>query len=291
MLPGMAPKLRIAIVGPGNLGTALGLALQRAGYTVDSVLTRPGARSRAKARLLARKLQSSASEDAAQVDADLFWLCVPDSQIREAARQLAGQRAWKGIVALHSSGALASDELQALRAKGATVASAHPMMTFVAGSQPAFSGVPFAVEGDAAAVRSAQRILLSLGAQAYPIRKRDKPAYHAWGTFASPLFTALLATTEQVARLASVPAKEARKRMIPILLQTLANYAAFGAPDAFSGPIIRGDVQTVQQHLRALRKAPVAREVYSSLASAALEYLPSRNSAALQRALRRNSSR
>src|SRR5579864_2620782 len=252
MLPGMAPKPRIAIVGPGNLGTALGLALRRAAYVVDSVLTRPGAKSRAKAKQLARKLQARTLTDVAQVDADLFWLCVPDSQIGATARHLAPQRGWKGIVVLHSSGALASDELQALRAKGAAVASVHPMMTFVAGSQPAFAGVPFAVEGDAVAIRPARRIVLSLGAQAYPIRKRDKPAYHAWGTFASPLFTALLATTEQAARLAGVPAKDARKRMIPILLQTLANYAAFGAPNAFSGPIIRGDVQTVQRHLRAL---------------------------------------
>ena len=291
MLPGMEPKPRIAIVGPGNLGTALGLALRRAGYDIDSVITRPGAKSRTKARLLARKLNTRAWEDVAQVNADLFWLCVPDSLIREAARGLSGQRDWKRIVVLHSSGALASDELQALRAKGAAVASVHPMMTFVGGAQPAFAGVPFAVEGDAAAVRLAQQIVLSLGAQAYPIRKRDKPAYHAWGTFASPLFTALLATTEQVARLAGVPAKDARKRMIPILLQTLANYSAFGAPEAFSGPIIRGDVQTVRQHLRALRKAPVARDVYASLVKAALEYLPAKNSAALAKALRRSSIR
>lgn len=291
MLPGMTRRPRIAIVGPGNLGTALGLALRRVGYVIDSVLTHSGAKSEAKARLVARKLQARAIKDVAEAHADLFWLCVPDSQIRETSRRLATQRDWKGVVALHSSGALASDELQALRAKGASVASAHPMMTFVKGSQPRFAGVPFAIEGDAAAVRLSRQIVLSLGAQAYPIRKGDKPAYHAWGTFASPLFTALLATTEQVARLAGVSAKDARKRMIPILLQTLANYAAFGARNAFSGPIIRGDVDTAKRHLRALEKVPVARDVYSSLVRAALEYLPAKNSAALTKALRPGSSR
>lgn len=222
-------------------------------------------------------------EDVGPTDADLFWLCVPDSQIREAAHRLADQRHWKGLVALHSSGALASDELQALRAQGAAVASAHPLMTFVGGSQPMFAGVPFAIEGDAAAVRLARQIVLGFGGQAYPIRKRDKPAYHAWGTFASPLFTALLATTEQVARLAGVSAKDARKRMIPILLQTLANYAAFGAPNAFSGPIIRGDVDTVKRHLRALRGTGPVLDVYRALASAAVAYLPARNRSQLKR--------
>lgn len=291
MLPGMARKPRIAIVGPGRLGTALGLALYRAEFVIDSVITRPSAKSQAKARLLGKRLHARAVQEVVEADSDLFWLCVPDSQIRETSRRLATQRSWKGIVVLHSSGALASDEAQALRAMGAAVASAHPLMTFVGSSQPTFSGVPFAIEGDASAVRLAQRVLRGLGAQVCPIRKRDKAAYHAWGTFASPLLTALLATTERVAGLAGVSPKDARKRMIPILQRTLANYAAFGAPDAFSGPIIRGDVETVKRHLRALRGAPLERNVYVALAQAAMKYLPTRNRAALNEVFRLSGKR
>ena len=199
---------------------------------------------------------------------------------------LAGTLRWKGRVALHSSGALTSDELSSLRKRGAAVASVHPLMTFVRRSRPSLAGVPFALEGDIVAVRVAARIVKDLGGHAYPIRKAEKAAYHAWGTFASPLFTALLATTEQVAAAAGVTPKAARRRMIPILLQTLANYASFDAAGAFSGPIVRGDVDTVKRHLRVLRKVPAAHEVYVSLARAALDYLPGKNKAALQRALR-----
>jgi predicted short-subunit dehydrogenase-like oxidoreductase (DUF2520 family) len=74
--------------------------------------------------------------------------------------------------------------------------------------------------------------------------------------------------------------------MIPILTQTLANYAAFGAAGAFSGPIVRGDADTVKRHLRVLRHLPQTREVYASLAHAALLHLPARNRAALEKALR-----
>ena len=150
-------------------------------------------------------------------------------------------------------------------------------MTFVRGSRPSLTGVPFAVEGDAVAVRVARRIVKSLGGKVYSIRKQDKAAYHAWGTVASPLFTALLATTEQVAAAAGVNRKAARQRMIPILRQTLANYAALGAERGFSGPIVRGDVDTVKRHLRVLRDTPAAREVYIALARAALRYLPAKN--------------
>lgn len=146
-------------------------------------------------------------------------------------------------------------------------------------------GVPFAVEGDAKAMRAVREILNDLGGHAYSIRKKDKAAYHAWGTFASPLFTALLATAEHVAVAAGVQRKEARQRMTPILLQTLANYAELGAAGAFSGPIVRGDVDTVREHLRALRKVPAAREVYRTLALAALQYLPSQEPKRLKRAL------
>jgi len=70
--------------------------------------------------------------------------------------------------------------------------------------------------------------------------------------------------------------------MLPILQQTLANYAALGAAGAFSGPIVRGGVDTVRRHLRALRHIPGAREVYLALASAAVRYLPGNNKKLLE---------
>lgn len=191
---------------------------------------------------------------------------------------------WRGKIALHSSGALTSDELGALRQKGASVASVHPLMTFVRGSRRPLSGVSFAIEGDPVALRLARAIVRSLRGEPYAIEKAEKIAYHAWGTFASPLMTALLATTERVAAVAGVPARAARRRMLPILLQTVANYGSFGAA-GFSGPIVRGDTDTVRRHLEVLRTEPIPRRVYIALAQAALEYLPAKNKAELQRIL------
>jgi len=286
MLPGMAGKPRIAIVGTGSLGSALAVSLSQAGYTIDSVIARSQGASLRKAQGLAKKVGArTAVVSTATGRANLFWFCVPDAEIRGAAAAIVEQFPWKGRVALHSSGALTSDELSALRERGAAVASVHPLMTFVRGSRPALTGVSFAIEGDAAAVRVARRIVKDLGGQAYPIRKADKAAYHAWGTFASPLLTALLATTEQVGMTAGVNRTAVRRRVIPILLQTLANYAALGAPSAFSGPIVRGDIDTVKRHLRVLRKVPAAHEVYSALARAALTYLPVKRKELVKRLL------
>lgn len=280
-------KPRVAIVGAGNLASALAVALHGAGYGIDQIISRDQAASFRRARRLAGQVGASAVAAArAQIRADIVWFCVPDGAIAGAAEALKAAADWSGKVAVHSSGALTSNELAQLRRRGAAVASVHPFMTFVRGSRPRLVGVPFAIEGDAVAVRMARRIVKNLDGCAYSIRNEDKAAYHTWGTFASPLLTALLVTSEHVAAAAGVKVKAARQRMLPILKQTLANYVAFDAAGAFSGPIIRGDVDTVKRHLRTLRGVPVAQDVYVSLARAALAYLPGKNKETIETALK-----
>jgi predicted short-subunit dehydrogenase-like oxidoreductase (DUF2520 family) len=286
MLPAMAAKPWIAIVGPGRLGRALALELKRAQYTISEIVSGSSAASKRKAGDLARRVKAHAStSDRARLDADLVWFCVPDREIASSSRQLASVVDWRKKIAFHSSGALASDELKSLRQGGAVVASVHPLMTFVTGSMPSLRGVPFAMEGDAAAVRSARQIVRALGGEAFTIRKQYKAAYHAWGAFASPLLVAMLVTAEQLARKAGLSAVGARKKMLPIVRQTIANYGALGAAGAFSGPIVRGDAEIVRKHLQVLRKLPQATGVYLALARAALRYLPARNRGELKRAL------
>jgi len=239
---------RIAIVGPGRLGSALAQELRRAGYRITEIVSRNSASSRRKARVLAKQVHAIAAADNSRLDADLIWLCVPDREIANAARRLAQATDWKGKMVFHSSGALASDELNVLRRRGAAVASVHPLMTFVSASVPSLHGISFALEGDAKALRVARKIVRDLGAEAFSISKKKKSAYHAWGGFTSPLLIALLVTGEKVAHAAGLSSAEARKRMLPILRQTLANYAKLGPAEAFSGPIVRGDAEVVRKH-------------------------------------------
>jgi predicted short-subunit dehydrogenase-like oxidoreductase (DUF2520 family) len=271
----MVRKPRIVIVGAGNFGSALAVSLFEAGYRIEAIIARRAGNSLRKARALADRVDAVASvSSATEILTDVVWFAVPDSEIARAAQALAMSGGWARKVALHSSGALASDELNALRRGGTAVASVHPLMTFVRGSQASLAEVPFAIEGDVAAVRMARTIVKDVGGASYAIRKRDKAAYHAWGMLASPLLDALLATNEEVAALAGISPKLARQRVVPILLQTLANYSALGPGGAFSGPIVRGDAAIVKKHLDILRSRPQARGVYSALAKAALSYLP-----------------
>jgi len=285
----------VTIIGAGNVARALAPALRGAGYRVREIVGRETKVSRVRARAIARRAGARAVTLAdAKLDADVVWICVSDSAIAEVARTMAkkaapGKNAWRGKVALHSSGALGSDELRALKARGASVASVHPMMTFVGSARVKLGDVPFAIEGDAKAAAVGRRMVAALtkngSGSAFTIRKQSKPLYHALGSFSSPLVVMLLAQAEQVGKAAGFTPAQTRKVMGAILRQTMANYFRAGTAAAFSGPIQRGDVGTVKRHLKELRKVPGALEVYRALANSAMDSLPVGNRAAMRRLL------
>ena len=268
----------IALVGTGNLAAVLGPALRAAGYRIEEVVSRPLPKSQRRARRLAKKLRAKAVilADAA-LASKVVWLCHTDDAIAQTALQLSPRSGWRGRIVFHSSGALTSDVLAPLKRAGAHVASLHPMMTFVPGTSPGMKGVTFAVEGDRKAVSEARAIVRALKAEIFAIRKEAKVLYHALGSFSSPLLVAELATAERVARAAGLKAKQTRKVIGPILQQTLNNYLRHGAAKAYGGPMKRGDVNTVRRHLRELKKAPGAGEVYRALVKSALLDLPAKN--------------
>jgi predicted short-subunit dehydrogenase-like oxidoreductase (DUF2520 family) len=216
----------------------------------------------------------------------LIWITVPDDAIAAVAAKLAALQDWRGRTVFHSSGALTSDALQPLRDKGARVASVHPGMTFVAKSVPTLEGVPFGVEGDAAAVRLARKIIADLGGTAVTVRKENKVLYHAFDAFASPLLIALMAALEHVGKAAGIPEKKLRTMAGPLLRQTLENYLEHGAAAAFSGPFVRGDVAVIRRHLEGLRHAPVSHAAYVALANVAVTRLPVKNRKAMEKLLR-----
>ncbi len=279
----------ISIVGPGSLGSALALTLPPAGFDVRFLAVREKRSGARQTRALARRIKARMVEIGKQpLDTEIVWITVPDDAIAGVARVLAQSQDWKGKIVFHSSGALTSDELASLRDKGACVASVHPMMTFVRGAVPEMAGVAFAVEGDAAAVRAARSIVKNLGGDAFVIKKQNKVLYHVFGSFASPLVIAMMASLEQVALAAGIRKTDIKRMMAPLLWQTLRNHLKHVAASAFSGPLVRGDVETVRKHLAELKKLPEAKAVYVALASAALKLLPVRNRRSLAKVLGRS---
>ena len=277
----------ITLIGPGNLGRVLALALHAAGYRIDEIVSRSARESRQRARALARQVGARvATYRDAQLASNIIWLCVSDDAIAPTAVVLAKRGSWKGKIALHSSGARSSRELEALRLRGAAVGSLHPMQTFVRASRATLAGVSFAVEGDPAAISIGRHIARDLGGSVFTIRPEAKVLYHAIGSFCSPMIVATLATAERIACAAGIQPAAAKRIMHPILRQTIANYLAKGPAAAFSGPINRADVHTIRKHLEALREVPGARDIYLALAHSAMRSLPIRDRQAVHKILR-----
>jgi predicted short-subunit dehydrogenase-like oxidoreductase (DUF2520 family) len=275
-------KPSIAIVGAGNVARVLVVCLHRAGYRVTEIASRDPRRAAKIARTVGVR---PVAYDAAQLDADLIWLCVTDGAIADVAKQFAKRRSWQGKTVFHSSGASPSSLLGPLQRKGAAIASVHPMNTFVPTTKLDLRGVPFAIEGEAAAVRTGERIAndLSRGGYVFRIRPEHKVLYHAMGSFASPLLVSLMEIAERVGSAGGL--KQPERVLQRILLSTIHNLVAHGPAAAFSGPINRGDIATVRKHLTALAKVPDAKAVYRALAKNAVQQLPVKNRAALKKLL------
>jgi predicted short-subunit dehydrogenase-like oxidoreductase (DUF2520 family) len=227
--------------------------------------------------------------DRARLDADILWLCVPDAAIepvtRQMVRRVAG-RGLKGQIVVHSSGALSGQVLKAASLEGASVGSVHPVMSFPARTPIPLQRVPFGIEADAAGTRILNALVRKIGGRPFPIKAENKALYHAVGVLSSPLLVSHLVAAQQAAALAGFSPRQARRLIEPIARATLESVFLRGAGKSFSGPLARGDVQTIRLHLRALKPHPMLASVYRSLALYALEELPALGKKELRRLLR-----
>jgi predicted short-subunit dehydrogenase-like oxidoreductase (DUF2520 family) len=282
----------VTLIGCGNWGTALALALKDADISLREIIIRK--KHAADVRFAAALGISLNTFSQAILDADILWICTPDAAIARVAGELAF--AWKHSprtippIVFHSSGALPSTELATFKTVGASIASVHPLMTFPRRSNPTeekdpLAGVPFAMEGDPRAIRAARKIIRALSGEPFLLNVKSKPLYHAFGAFASPMLVAALTAAMETGVAAGLSPKRARSRMRPLVERTVANFFNHGPQQSFSGPVARGDTATVARHLRVLQFNPRLRNTYAELARFALGSLPAQNAKQIQRLL------
>ena len=241
-----AAASRLAIVGAGRAGGSLATAARRAGLEV---------------RLAGRAAALGASRDA-----DAALLCVPDGAIRTAAESIAEAVPPLRFVG-HVSGAARLDALEPASAAGAATFSLHPLQT-IPDARTDLTGCPCAIAGsNEEALEYARGLAASLEMVAFEVPEEHRAAYHAAASIASNFLVALQESAAELLAATGVP--EARELLVPLVLRTAANWSELGA-DALTGPIARGDAETVERHLRALREtAPDLLALYEALAERA----------------------
>lgn len=212
----------IAIIGPGRLGRAIADALRRAGTAVVGPLGRdrtPGATD----------------------GAPIVLLCVPDRDIATVAAALR-----PGPIVGHCSASVPLDALAPHERF-----SAHPLLA-VTGETPAFEGAACAIDASSpAADRIARALADTLGMRPIHVSADQRALYHAAATAAANFLVTLETAAERLAAAAGVP----RAQLVPLVRAAVAQWETFGAPRALTGPIARGDNETVARQRAAVARA------------------------------------
>jgi predicted short-subunit dehydrogenase-like oxidoreductase (DUF2520 family) len=255
---------RIAVIGAGRVGLALGAALQTTGaadrvvfygrslepppHPIFDIAAPPGddAEAPVEYRIWPAPLPAGTT---------VALLAVPDDALAEVAHDLARTgTAPTGCAALHHAGALTADVLAPLHAAGYAVGSMHPLLAiadpWIAAER--LSGVTYALAGEPAAVAAGRRLADALGGFSVVVPATMRPLYHAAAVLASNGLVAVLAAAVRLFAQVGISEPEAVQGLVPLVRGTLDNLENFGVRGALTGPVVRGDVDTVRLHLARL---------------------------------------
>jgi predicted short-subunit dehydrogenase-like oxidoreductase (DUF2520 family) len=264
-----------ALVGPGRAGTAIAAALVAAGEPCRAVAGRtPDAASTTRAAATLHAAATTAADAAAA--APLVLVATPDAEIGSVAADLAAT-VQPGALVVHLSGARGLDALAPLRRRRPDVETGalHPLQTLTGVDDASrLAGAWAAVAGPPAVTRLAHQ----LGLRPFPIDDPQRGAYHAAAVVASNHLVALLGQVERLAAAADVPFVAFE----PLVQATLDHVFTLGPAAALTGPVARGDVETVGRHLDTI--ADDERRAYTALADLAGR-LTGRDDAALREVL------
>jgi predicted short-subunit dehydrogenase-like oxidoreductase (DUF2520 family) len=263
----------VSIIGAGRLGASLGHALVRRGYELRAVSCRSLRSARESARIAGAGRAFTDIVKAAG-DSGTVFLCVTDRALPEVAAALASSSLdWRNRTVFHTSGLVSSRVLEPLAREGAHTASFHPAQTFARkeADPGLFKGIFFGLEGEPAAVKTALSIARRLGGSAILLDEKDKVLYHAACVVCSAGGTAVFDAASRLLAGTGLERDLAARVLMPLAEKSLRNVKELGATAAFTGPISRGDVQTVRSHFKALPEKGPARRLYTALGLAGLE--------------------
>ena len=261
----------VGFIGAGALASTLAVALSSSGWKVDSVASR----SHASARRLARLIPGCDAETAPQAVVDrcrITFLTVPD----DAISQVASSINWsEGCGVVHCCGAAASAILSPAQNAGALCGSFHPLQTFAALptdeeattlARRRFNDVTFAVGATGWLRQALESMASDLGGRTIEVSPEHRPLYHASAVMSCGALVALLRSAAALWQEMGVDRQTAFQALLPLARTTMENAAALGPEAATTGPVTRGDVDTVRAHLQALKThAPEVLPLYAGL--------------------------
>ena len=259
------PRLDVGVVGTGRAGSVIGAALKRAGHQIKAC-TAVTDLSKLRAEALLPGVAILSIEETV-ADCDLILLSIPDDVLAQVVSGLAATNAVSpGTFVLHLSGRYGIDILRPLTELGCLPLALHPVMTFTGTSIDLnrLSACPFGVTTHPTLRPVAETLVMEMGGEPVWVPEASRSLYHAALTFGANNLMTLVNQTSELLESAGITNPEAL--VAPLLSASLDN-ALRNGDSALTGPIARGDAETVREHLRVLANFdPAVTQAYRSLA-------------------------
>ncbi len=257
------PLPKIVLIGAGRLATHLGLRLKEMDVSVVQVFSR----TKRKSKSLAKKLNCDASTDLKTISAkaDLYIIAVHDSAIAEVAEKLSKRKFLQTKLFVHTSGATPSTVFKPYFKHYGVF---YPLQTFSSNRVPDFSQIPICVDARYAKDRKQLTVLAELlSQQVYPINDQQRAILHVAAVFVNNFSNHMFTIAAKIAEDNELPFDLLR----PLLLETALKVQS-NAPAAMqTGPAVRKDANTINQHLAYLEAHYPAYAVLYRMLSASID--------------------
>ena len=267
--------MRIGIIGAGKVGTTLGKYLSIHGKNVTGFYSRTHESADEAATFAETETYSSLCK---LVEAsDVIFITTPDGVIPQVWGELLHQDISNRIIC-HFSGSLSSHVFSGREEAGASGISMHPMYAFSDKfhSYEQFHTAYLTLEGDPEAVAVMKPMWEAIGHHVLTLKAEDKIKYHAAAAMASNEMLGLMQASLDILSECGFSEKDSMALLTPLVQGNIASMLEKGCVNALTGPVERGDAQTVRKHLQALEGSK-AGKIYQSLGSTMVELAKRRN--------------
>lgn len=244
--------MKVGFIGAGKVGFTLGRYFAEHGAHLSGYYSRTEARAQEAAQFTGSEFYSEI--DALVSDSDIIFVTTTDGEIQNVSSRLAGLPLY-GKIVCHCSGSLSSAVFSELAPLGAFIYSAHPLFSIhdKYNSCKQVSSAVFTLEGSPERIDCVQGFISACGNRVQVISGENKAKYHAAAVAASNLTAALMDMSMELLQECGFSRRSALEALSPLFENNAANVARLGPMDALTGPVERGDVETVSRHMQCLK--------------------------------------
>jgi predicted short-subunit dehydrogenase-like oxidoreductase (DUF2520 family) len=268
----MSMGRKVFIIGCGAVGTSLGFALRKAGRDVVGIYDIDSRQARKSSEIIGTRGFGGALPEMVKT-ADTVVVTTPDKNIEHVVALVQAEELYsENQIWIHCSGHLSADVFDSIRSHVKGVATMHPAYVFPPHQCTRIpEGVGFAIDGDDAGKAKVREHVALLKGHVVEIEPALRPRYHAAMVMASNYIVTQLSSARNILSTAGIGDMETDELLIRLAGSALDKARSLGIGHSLSGPVRRGDVGVVADHLKALVDLPIVRQLYIAAGKAAVE--------------------